>query len=124
VAIYTNLGVTPLAWVIGLNMLLFIAVMARMISASALTSAIPDLHDRGAFMAVNSSVQQLAGGVASAFAGLIVVQAPDGQLQRYDVLGMVVIGAMVVTVLLMYPIHRAVLAKIEGSALEVPPQAA
>ena len=53
-----------------------------------------------------------------------MVQAPDGQLKRYDVLGVVVMCAMAITVLLMYPIHRAVQAKLERSALDVPPQAA
>jgi predicted MFS family arabinose efflux permease len=115
VGIYCNLGVTPIGWVIGINVVLFVAIMARMISASALTSAVPDLQDRGAFMAINSSLQQLSGGVASAVAGLIVVQAPDGRLQHYGVLGFVVMGAMLTTVALMYPIHRAVQAKMKAA---------
>jgi len=39
--IYCNLGLTPIAWVIVVNVVLFAAIMARMISASALTSGIP-----------------------------------------------------------------------------------
>jgi hypothetical protein len=116
VGIYCNLGITPILGVIALNSLLFIAIMARMISASALTSAIPDLPDRGAFMAVSSSLQQLSGGVASSVAGTIVVQGPDGRLANYDVLGWVVIGAMILTVAMMYPIHRAVKEKIRESS--------
>ena len=71
----------------------------------------PDLPDRGAFMSVNASVQQFAGGLASSLAGLIVVQAPDGHLLHYDVLGYVVVSAMTLTIALMYPIHRAVMRK-------------
>jgi predicted MFS family arabinose efflux permease len=41
VGIYCNLGVTPIWIVLALNAVLFSAIMARMISASALTSAVP-----------------------------------------------------------------------------------
>ena len=111
VALYCNLGRTPLATVLLINAVLFVAITCRMISATALVSAVPDMPDRGAFMSVNASVQQFSGGVASSLAGLIVVQAPSGPLLHYDVLGYVVVGAMTLTVVLMYPIHRAVMRK-------------
>jgi predicted MFS family arabinose efflux permease len=116
VALYCNLGRTPLAAVVVLNAVLFVAITCRMISASALVSAVPDLPDRGAFMAINASLQQFAGGVASSLAGLIVVQAADGRLLRYDVLGYVVVGAMTVVLALMYPINRAVMRKMALAA--------
>ncbi|MEK7257272.1 MAG: MFS transporter, partial [Bacteroidota bacterium] len=59
VLIYTNLGVTPLWLVITLNAILFLGITARMISSSALTTAVPDPADRGAFMGINSSVAQI-----------------------------------------------------------------
>ena len=111
VAVYCNLGRTSLAMVIAINAVLFVAITCRMITASALISAVPDLPDRGAFMAVNTSLQQFSGGLASSVAGLIVVQAPDGRLQRYDLLGWVVVAAMMLMVALMYPISRAVMRK-------------
>jgi predicted MFS family arabinose efflux permease len=111
VALYCNLGRTPLATVLLINAVLFVAITCRMIAATTLVSAVPDLPDRGAFMSVNASVQQFSGGVASSLAGLIVVQAPNGPLLHYDVLGYVVVGAMTLTVVLMYPIHRAVMRK-------------
>jgi hypothetical protein len=97
-----------------------------MISVSALVSAVPDLPDRGAFMSVNASVQQFAGGLASSVAGLIVVQAPDGHLLHYDVLGYVVVSAMMLTIALMYPINRAVMRKaaLAASAAKAPAAAA
>src|SRR4029079_12289912 len=90
VAVYCNLALTPLVIVLVVNAVLFVAITSRMISASALISAVPDLADRGAFMSVNAAVQQFAGGLASSLAGVIVVQTADGHLQRYDVLGYVV----------------------------------
>jgi predicted MFS family arabinose efflux permease len=108
---FCRLGITPLWIVMLLNTVLFVSITSRMISAQALISAIPDLPDRGAFMAVNSSLQQLSGGVAASVAGHIVVQTANGKLERYDTLGDVVAVAMLLTMVLMYPIHRAVLAK-------------
>jgi len=116
VAVYCNLGRTSLAMVIAINAVLFVAITCRMISASALISAVPDMPDRGAFMSINASLQQFSGGVASFVAGLIVVQAADGRIQRYDVLGWVVVGAMLLMVVLMYPINRAVMRKAALSA--------
>ncbi|MEJ7643216.1 MAG: MFS transporter [Chryseolinea sp.] len=106
VAIYCNLGLTPLWIVILLNVLLFIGISARMVSASALMTAIPEAKDRGAFMSINSSVQQMSGGVASIVAGLIVFQAESGVLLHYDTLGYVVVGAMMITIFMMFFIDR------------------
>lgn len=102
VAIYTNLGITPLWICIVLNIVLFAGINARMISASALTSAIPAPQDRGAFMSINSSIQQISGGVSSFVAGLIVLQTSSGYLERYDILGYVVIALMVLTIGIIY----------------------
>ncbi|MDB5050847.1 MAG: major facilitator superfamily 1 [Fibrobacteres bacterium] len=111
VLLYCNLGITPLAWVIVVNIVLFTAVTARMIASQSLMSGVPDMPDRGAFMAVNNSVAQFAGGVAASIAGLIVVQTPNGHMEHYGVLGWVVAGAMAATILLMYPIHKMVTQK-------------
>jgi predicted MFS family arabinose efflux permease len=105
---YTGLGVTPLWKVIGINALLFVCIMSRMIAASALTSGVPAPPDRGAYMAINSSLQQLSGGVSSAIAGVIVVQSASGRIERYDVLGCVAASIMAITVLLMFNVHRMV----------------
>lgn len=108
VAIYTNLGTTPLPWVLTVNVLLFVGIFARMIPTQALISAIPDPGSRGAFMAVNSSLQQLSGGVASVLAGLIVAEGSDGRLEHFDRLGFILIASVLVTVGMMYLIHRRV----------------
>ena len=108
VVIYTNLGITPLWQVILLNVLLFVGISARMISSSALMTAVPEPQDRGAFMSINSSVQQIAGGFASAIAGLIVVQTKSGSLQHYNRLGYVVIGTMTITLIMMYFLNKYV----------------
>jgi predicted MFS family arabinose efflux permease len=106
VAVYTPLGITPIWVVILLSVIMFAGITARMITSGALMSAVPAPQDRGAFMAITASVQQIAGGIASAIAGMIVYQAPNGMLHRYDVLGYVVIGTMIMTIIMMYWIDR------------------
>jgi predicted MFS family arabinose efflux permease len=113
VLVYCNLGVTPLWAVMIVSIFMFTGVSSRMISSQALLSAVPDQKDRGAFMSVNSSVQQISGGIATIIAGLIIVQAHSGKLERYDVLGYVVSGVMLVTILLMYRLHRLVKEKMK-----------
>ena len=119
VVIYCNLGITPLWLVLVLNIVMFAGVSSRIITSSALVSAVPVPQDRGSFMSVNSSVQQISGGIAAYVAGKIVVEAADGKLEHYDTLGYVVVGAMIITVILMYSIHLYVDKK---SGVEVKPQ--
>jgi len=108
VLIYTNLGVTPLKLVILINVLLFLGVSSRMISASALISAVPSPADRGSYMSISSSLQQISGGIAAAVAGVIVKQAPDGVLQHIDILGYVLVASTLLTLIMMYYINRMV----------------
>lgn len=109
VAIYTRFGITPLWIVISISVIMFVGVSTRMISSSALITAVPALKDRGAFMSVYSSVRQIAGGIASAIAGMIVLQQNDGPLQRYDILGYVVIATMLISMFMMYFINRNII---------------
>ena len=109
--IYCNLGITPLWIIIILNVFLFVGITARMISASALMTAVPELQDRGAFMGVNASIQQIAGGIASIIAGMIVKETTSGYLNNYGILGNVVVFAVLLTSLLMYNLHRYISVK-------------
>ncbi|WP_304235754.1 MFS transporter [Jiulongibacter sediminis] len=108
VGIYCNLGVTPFWIILALNVILFLGINARMIASSALITAVPDMKDRGAFMSINSSVSQVSGGIASAVAGMIVFQQPDGFVENYPELGWVVIASMVISAGLMFVINNLV----------------
>ncbi|MGV3761293.1 MFS transporter [Parapedobacter sp.] len=106
---YTNLSVVPLWIAIALNVLLMAGVTSRMIPSSALTSAVPELKDRGAFMSINASLQQLAGGIAAALAGKIVVQQTNfSPLEHYDTVGYVVVAFSVLGLFFMYRVDRLV----------------
>ncbi len=108
VLIYTQLGVTPLWVVILVNVVMFLGIFSRMIPSQALMSAIPSPANRGAFMSISASLQQIAGGIASVIAGMIVVQENNGPLQHFEVLGYVMVGTTLVTIALMYLIHKAI----------------
>lgn len=106
VLIYTNLGITPLPLAITVNAILFVGIFSRMIPSQAMVSAIPAQTMRGSFMAISSSLQQISGGIASIIAGLIVVQGVDGKLEHFDILGDILVVTSLITVVLMYYIHR------------------
>jgi len=94
--------------VIIVNVLLFVGILSRMIPSQALISAIPEASKRGSFNAVSAALQQASGGIASIIAGLVVAQGPAGDLQHFDRLGYVVVATTLLSLGLMYFIHRAV----------------
>ncbi|MGE0174769.1 MAG: MFS transporter [Oligoflexales bacterium] len=108
VYIYTHLGITPVGMVIVVNAIMFVGIFSRMIPSQALMSAIPSPESRGSFMSVSSSLQQVAGGIASVVAGWIVVEGEGGILEHFDTVGFVVIGTSALTLFMMYFIHRMV----------------
>lgn len=109
IVFYTHLGATPVWEVMLINVVLFATISGRMVSAGALTSAMPDLADRGAYMSIGASVQQFAGGAGAWLAGHVVVQqTPDGPLSHYPELGYIVMGTMLFSTILLYQVHRLV----------------
>ena len=109
VLIYTNLTATPLWLVIVFNVLMMAGIMGRMVPSIALVSGIPVLEDRGAFMSINSSVQQIAGGIAAAVGGMIVVQKDTfSPLQHYNTLGYIIVVITIVAVFLVYRVSELI----------------
>ncbi|WP_229370315.1 MFS transporter [Fibrivirga algicola] len=109
VLLYTNLPPVPLWQVVVINVIMFMGIMSRMIPANILSTNLPDMKDRGAYMSITASLQQLAGGLASITAGLIVTQADrNSPLANYDILGYVVSLAFVVCIFFVYRIHLLV----------------
>jgi len=109
VIFYTHLYQIPLWAVITSNILMFAGIMGRIVPSTILISAMPEMKDRGAFMAVNSSLQQLAGGIASIIAGFIVVQeTPTSVLQNIDIIGFVVAGITLISIYVVYRVYNLV----------------
>jgi predicted MFS family arabinose efflux permease len=108
VPIWTNIGHVPVAAVIVINVMLFAGIFSRMIPSQALISAIPEATKRGAFNSVSASLQQFAGGVSASVAGWLIVQRPDGTLAHFDWVGYVVMAISLLSVALMYRVHKQV----------------
>ena len=108
IVIYTNLTPVPFFLIITLNILMMTAIMSRIVPAMALVSALPKMQDRGAFMSINSSLQQIAGGIAAAVGGMIVVQkTKTSPLQHYDILGYVIVVIIILNIIQLFRVsHR------------------
>ena len=117
VVIFTHLTVTPLWLLVIVLIVLQVGIFSRMISASALMSALPAPTDRGAYMSISSSLQQVAGGVAAVLSGMIVLEDADGALLHFDRVGYVLVGTTLLTLSMMYFINR----KIGGEKVEKEP---
>ena len=112
VVIYTNLTPVPFWVVIIMNILMMIGIMSRIVPAMALVSALPQMQDRGAFMSINSSLQQIAGGIAAGIGGMIVVQqTKTSPLQHYNTLGYVIVVIMVINIFMIYRVSNIIKAR-------------
>ena len=117
VVAYTNLSATPFWIVLIFNVLMMAGIMSRMIPSMALTSAIPDTEDRGAFMSINASLQQIAGGIAAAAAGMIIVQeTKTSPIEHYDTVGYVLTAFSLISIYLMYHVNQMAKRKQAGTA--------
>ena len=120
---YTNLGPTPLWEIIALNMVMFMGIMSRMIPATTLNTGIPDMKDRGAYMAITSSLQQIAGGIAAVCAGYVVHQeTKTSPLENYNILGYIITVVVALSVFFIWRVDRLVKPKdiAKQDAIKVP----
>jgi predicted MFS family arabinose efflux permease len=109
VLIYTNLTPVPFIVIILFNIFFMVSMMSRMVPAMALTSGLPKMHDRGAFMSINASLQQISGGVAAAVGGMIVVQKDKySPLEHYNTLGIIIAILSIISILMVYRVSKMV----------------
>ncbi len=101
--IITHQGPAPLYMILPFSALLFVAMGGRMIPAMALVTSTVKPEHRGTFMSLNSAVQQFSSAIASYLAGLIIVKNVGGQLENYDIVGMI---AMFFSVIAVYLIRK------------------
>lgn len=125
VLIYTNLGPVAFWIVIVMNLGFMVGIMSRMVPAVALSSALPEKQDRGAFMGINASLQQFAGGLAAAFGGMVIVQKDKfSPLEHYDTLGYIIVFLSIVSVFLLLRVSKLLkkselIEKAEQSSLKI-----
>jgi predicted MFS family arabinose efflux permease len=117
IIIYTNLGPVPLWQIVGLTMIMFMGIMSRMVPATTLNTGIPEMKDRGAYMSITSSMQQIAGGIAAVCAGLIVHQeTKTSPLENYDILGYVISAVSLCSIFFIWRVNQLVKSKEKAGA--------
>lgn len=115
VVIYTNLTPIPFWMVMIVNVILMVGILSRMVPSTALVSALPQLQDRGAFMSINSSLQQIAGGIAAGVGGLVVIQKDKfSPLEHYDTLGYLIVLLTAMTIYMVFRVSKLIPAHKSG----------
>lgn len=94
----TNLWPVPLWVILAIAGLFFIVTNGRMIPTQALVSGVVHPQKRGGFMSINSSVQQLATGLAAMVGGAIVTKDADGHIVHYPLVGYLSITLILISV--------------------------
>nr|HAD51661.1 MFS transporter [Algoriphagus sp.] len=91
IAIITNLGVTPIPYVLLVSTLFFVTSNGRYVPAAAIITGTARPENRGSFLSFNSAIQQLATGLASLIAGLIIGENAAGELTNFNLVGYIAI---------------------------------
>lgn len=97
----TVMNETPLAFALFITTLFFVFAGGRMIPVMTMVSNVVEPKQRGSFMSINSSIQQIAVGIASYISGLIVVKNPhSGKIENYNYVGYIAIAASILCLIL------------------------
>lgn len=95
----TNMIKIPMPFVLVITSIFFICAGGRMIPASTMITSSVLPQQRGSFMSINSSVQQLSSSLAAFIAGLIVQKNAAGELVNYNYVGYIAIAASLLAIL-------------------------
>lgn len=101
----TNLVPVPLWTVLVVAGIFFIFSNGRMVPSTTMETAIIKPENRGSYMSIRSSVQQLASGMAAFIAGLIITEAPSQfgdkvkALHNYQYVGLIAVAFSLVSLL-------------------------
>ncbi|MEO8147207.1 MAG: MFS transporter [Bacteroidia bacterium] len=96
VFLITNMPRIPIYYVLIAVGFFFVFAGGRYIPAQALITSVIEPKHRGGFMNVNSSTQNMATGLASLVAGLIVTTLPSGELGNYNYVGYFAIAVSII----------------------------
>jgi MFS transporter, DHA1 family, inner membrane transport protein len=91
VLLMTNFPKMPFYYALPFTGIFFIFASARHIPANAIVSNLVSPAQRGSYLSVSASMQQLAMGGASLLAGLMITKNPNGSLSGYHYVGIIAI---------------------------------
>jgi predicted MFS family arabinose efflux permease len=98
----THAGVWPLGALLVITSLLFISFAGRVIPSMALVTGSVRAQDRGGFMGIHSSLQQVASSLAALVSGGWIVVQASGRLEGYAYVGYLAAVVTVLTIGLSY----------------------
>lgn len=96
----TNLPKVPLYITLSVTTCFFVFVSGRFTPAMAMITASVHPLNRGSFMSMVSSVQQIASGLAASLSGVIIQKTADGQLAEFPTVGIVASISTIVAILI------------------------
>ena len=99
VLIITRMPNVPFTVVLVFFAIWFIVATGRIVTAQAMISEVVKPAQRGSFMSVNGSIQQLGSGLAALFAGGIVATEKSGKILNYEWVGYLSILVLVISLL-------------------------
>lgn len=98
--IATNLPAVPLWVAVAVFSAFMLCAAGRMVPAQAMLIGVSAPHNRGAFMSLNTAVQQFGTGLAPMIAGAILGESNAGLLEHYPEVGYVAAGIAVIALVL------------------------
>ena len=109
VIIITRMPNVPFGIVLLFFAIWFIVATGRIVTAQAMISEVVTPAQRGSFMSVNGSIQQLGSGLAALCAGAIVFTDKTGKIHNYNWVGYLSIFVLLISLLF----GRAIFRKME-----------
>ncbi len=101
VIILTNMPDMHITVALGFFTILFLVVTSRIVVAQAMISEVVSQDQRGSFMSVNGSVQQLGQGIASLAAGVIIhTDKASHKMYNYDWVGYLSIFVLILSLII------------------------
>lgn len=99
VIIITRLPNVPFVVVLLFFAIWFVVATGRIVTAQAMISEVVTPAQRGSFMSVNGSIQQLGSGLAALCAGVIVFTDKTGKIHNYNWVGYLSILVLLISLL-------------------------
>jgi MFS transporter, DHA1 family, inner membrane transport protein len=119
VLIITRMPNVPFILVLLFFAIWFIVATGRIVTAQAMISEVVTPEQRGSFMSINGSIQQLGSGLAALFAGIIVSTEKSGKIINYNWVGYL----SIVVLLLSLVYGRMIFRKIDVAEEDTSPSA-
>ncbi len=100
VLLITQSGIVPEWMTLVVAAVFMVLISGRMVPAMAMITSVPSPAQRGGFMSIHSSLQQLSMAGASYVSGVIVTQTATGQLLHFNWVGGISVCCMLISVFL------------------------